>query len=145
MKTSDKGIDLIKRFEGYEEKAYRCPAGVLTIGYGHTGGVYEGQVCTREQAERWLREDLRSAENAVNALEPARPLRQCEFDALVSFVYNLGQGNFRDSTLRRKVLANPDNPTIRDEFRRWVYADGRMLPGLVARREAEADLYFSDM
>ena len=145
MKTSDKGIDLIKRFEGYEEKAYRCPAGVLTIGYGHTGGVYEGQVCTREQAERWLREDLRSAENAVNALEPVRPLRQYEFDALVSFVYNIGTGRFFNSTLRRKVLANPDNPTIRDELENWVYSDGRILPGLVARREAEADLYFSDM
>ena len=145
MKTGTKGIELIKRFEGFEERAYLCPAGVWTIGYGHTSGVHEGQMCTPEQAESWLQEDLKSAENAVNALDPSRPLRQNEFDALVSFVYNLGQGNFRDSTLRRKVLVNPDNPTIRDEFGRWVYADGRMLPGLVARREAEADLYFSDM
>ena len=135
MKTSSKGIELIKLYEGYEESAYRCPAGVWTIGYGHTGGVYEGQTCTREQAERWLREDLKNAENAVNALEPSRPLRQNEFDALVSFVYNLGAGNFSGSTLRRKVLANPDNPTIRDEFGKWIYADGRIQPGLVTRRE----------
>lgn len=145
MRTSDNGIELLKRFEGYREQAYRCPAGVWTIGYGHTGGVYEGQVCTREQAERWLREDLKNAENAVNALEPSRPLRQNEFDALVSFVYNLGAGNFSGSTLRRKVLANPDNPSIRDEFGKWIYADGRIQPGLVTRREAEADLYFSDL
>lgn len=145
MRTSDNGIELVKRYEGYREQAYRCPAGVWTIGYGHTANVHEGQTCTREQAERWLREDLRSAENAVNVLEPSRPLRQCEFDALVSFVYNLGTGNFSGSTLRRKVLANPDNPTIRDEFEKWIYADGRIQPGLVTRREAEADLYFSDL
>lgn len=145
METSDRGIDLIKRFEGYEGKAYLCPAGTWTIGYGHTPGVIEGQTCTREQAERWLREDLKTAEAAVNALEPARPLRQCEFDALVSFVYNIGAGRFFNSTLRRKVLANPGNPTIRDEFENWIYAGGRILPGLVARREAEADLYFSDL
>lgn len=142
METSDKGIELIRSYEGYRDTAYRCPAGVWTIGYGHTGGVYEGQTCTREEADRWLREDLKTAEGAVNALEPSRPLRQCEFDALVSFVYNLGTGNFQKSTLRRKVVANPDNPSIRDEFERWIYADGRMQPGLVTRREAEADLYF---
>ena len=67
------------------------------------------------------------------------------FDALVSFAYNLGAGNFRKSTLLRKVRANPDNPSIRDEFGRWIYGGGRVLPGLVARREAEADLYFSDL
>lgn len=144
MRTSDNGIELVKRFEGYREQAYRCPAGVWTIGYGHTGNVHEGQTCTREQAERWLREDLKNAENAVNALEPARPLKQGEFDALVSFVYNLGTGNFSGSTLRMKVCANPDNPTIRDEFRKWIYADGRIQPGLVTRREAEADLYFGE-
>lgn len=145
MRTSDNGIELLKRFEGYREQAYRCPAGVWTIGYGHTGNVHEGQTCTREQAERWLREDLKNAENAVNALEPSRPLRQDEFDALVSFVYNLGTANFSGSTLRMKVCANPDNPTIRDEFGKWIYADGRIQPGLVSRREAEADLYFSDL
>ena len=144
MKTGSKGIELIKKFEGYSEVAYLCPSGILTIAWGHTSNVHEGQTCTRDQAEEWLREDLKTAENAVNTLEPARPLRQCEFDALVSFVYNLGQGNFRDSTLRMKVLANPDNPTIRDEFRKWIYAGGRILPGLVTRREAEADLYFGE-
>lgn len=144
MKTSRTGIDLIKRFEGFEPGAYLCPAGVWTIGYGHTASVHEGQTCTREQAERWLHADLKNAENAVNALEPARPLKQGEFDALVSFVYNLGTGNFMKSTLRMKVCANPDNPTIRDEFRKWIYADGRIQPGLVTRREAEADLYFME-
>ena len=115
-----------------------------TIGYGHTSNVHEGQACTREQAERWLKEDLKTTEAAVSVLNTARPLRQCEFDALVSFVYNLGRGNFMKSTLRMKVCANPDNPTIRDEFRKWVYAGGHVLPGLVTRREAEADLYFGE-
>lgn len=145
METSDRGIALIKEHEGYRDTAYLCPAGEWSIGYGHTSGVKEGQRCTRDDAERWLRQDVTSAEREVSFQTQGVELRQCQYDALVSFVYNLGQGNFRDSTLRRKVLANPDNPTIRDEFGRWVYADGRMLPGLVARREAEADLYFSDM
>lgn len=144
MKTGTKGIELIKRFEGFKERAYLCPAGVWSIGYGHTSGVHEGQTCTREKAEKWLQEDLKSAEAAVSVLNTARPLRQDEFDALVSFVYNLGTGNFMKSTLRMKVCANPDNPTIRDEFRKWIYADGRILPGLVTRREAEADLYFGE-
>lgn len=143
METSDRGIELVKRFEGYEEKAYRCPAGVLTIGYGHTGGVYEGQVCTREQAERWLREDLRSAENAVNALEPARPLRQCEFDALVSFAFNVGISAFQNSTLLKLVKQGACEADIRAEFGKWIHSGGKQLPGLVRRRNAEADMYFS--
>lgn len=141
MKTSDKGIAMIKSFETLELTAYRCPAGVLTIGYGHTGNVHEGQRCTEADAERWLREDVAKAERAVDAMSPARPLRQNEYDALVSFAFNVGVTAFKDSTLYRKVLANPDNPTIKDEFERWVYAKGQMLDGLVSRRNTEADMY----
>ena len=145
METSHKGIDLIKEFEGFSSEAYRCQAGVLTIGYGHTGNVREGQRCSREDAEKWLVQDIASAERSVNHGTQGVPLRQCQYDALVSFVFNLGAGNFRKSTLLKKVRANPDNPSIRDEFGKWIYGGGRVLPGLVARREAEADLYFSDL
>lgn len=145
MEISQKGLELIKKYEGYSEVAYICPSGILTIAWGHTSGVKEGQRCTREDAERWLKEDITSAEREVLFQTQGVPLRQCQFDALVSFVYNLGAGNFRKSTLLRMVRANPDSPSIRDEFGKWIYGGGRILPGLVTRREAEADLYFSDL
>ena len=142
MKTSDRGIEMIKGFEGIRLEAYDDGAGVLTIAYGHTKGVYKGQTCTEEQAEAWLRSDLEDAENVVNAM--GVELGQCQFDALVSFVFNLGGQNFSTSTLRRKIIANPDNPSIREEFEKWIYAGGRIMPGLVSRREREADMYFSE-
>ena len=143
METSQRGIDIIKEFEGYSSEAYRCQAGVLTIGYGHTGNVREGQRCTREDAEKWLVHDIASAERFVNHETQGVPLRQYQFDALVSFCYNVGGNAFSGSTLLKKVKANPDNPSIRDEFGRWIYAGGRVSSGLVNRREAEADMYFS--
>ncbi len=143
METSHKGIDLIKEFEGFSSEAYRCQAGVLTIGYGHTGNVREGQRCSREDAERWLIQDIAAAERFVNYETQGVKLRQCQFDALVSFCYNVGGNAFSGSTLLKKVSVNPDNPTIREEFSRWIYAGGRVSSGLVNRREAEADMYFS--
>lgn len=143
MVTSESGIRMIKSFEGLRMEAYRCPAGILTIGYGHTGNVREGQVCTEKEAEMWLIEDIREAEKAVSNIKASRLLRQNEFDALVSFAFNVGIKAFKGSTLYRKVLANPDNPTIRDEFERWTYAKGKLLPGLVSRRNIEADMYFN--
>lgn len=144
METSERGLALIKEHEGYRDTAYRCPAGEWTIAWGHTSGVREGQRCTPEDAEKWLKQDVASVEREVSYQTQGVSLKQCQFDALVSFVYNLGAGNFRKSTLLKKVRANPDNPSIRDEFGKWIYGGGRVLPGLVARREAEADLYFSD-
>lgn len=144
METSERGLALIKDHEGYRDTAYRCPAGEWTIGFGHTSGVKEGQRCTPMDAGRWLKEDIAAAEREVSFQTQGVPLRQCQYDALVSFVYNLGAGNFRKSTLLKKVRANPDSPSIRDEFGKWIYGGGRVLPGLVARREAEADLYFSE-
>ena len=145
MKTSDKGMALIREHEGYRDTAYLCPGGVWTIGYGHTSGVREGQRCTPMDAGRWLKEDIAAAEREVSFQTQGVPLRQCQYDALVSFVYNIGAGNFRKSTLLKKVRANPDSPSLREEFEKWIYGGGRVLPGLVARREAEADLYFSDL
>ena len=145
MVTSERGMALIREHEGYRAAAYRCPAGEWTIGYGHTSGVREGQRCTREDAERWLKQDVASAEREVSFRTEGVALRQSQFDALVSFVYNIGAGNFLQSTLLKKVLADPSDQSIRDEFGRWIYGGGRVLPGLVARRKAEADLYFSEI
>ena len=97
---------------------------------------------TKERAEEFLRLDILSAENAVNA--ECQNLRQCQFDAIVSFVFNVGCGNFCKSTLLKKVKANPDDNSIMDEFLRWVYANGFVLPGLQKRRLAEMRLYFSE-
>lgn len=143
MRTSNRGIEFIKAWEGFRAKAYLCPAGVPTIGYGHTAGVSEGQTCTEAQAEEWLREDLAAFERAVTECA-GEGLSQCRFDALVSFTFNVGAAALRRSTLLRKVKADPSDPSIRDEFCRWVYGGGRVLPGLVKRRKAEADMYFSE-
>ena len=142
MKASEKAYSLIRQFEGLRLTDYRCPAGVWTIGYGHTSGVVPGMVITKEQAEELLSQDIVVAENIVNA--ECQNLRQCQFDALVSFVFNVGSGNFRKSTLLKKVKANPDDNSIVDEFMRWIYVKGIVLPGLQKRRLAEMRLYFSE-
>lgn len=140
MKTSDKGIKLITAHEGLRLEAYKCPAGVYTIGYGHTRTARPGMVISKQRAEELLKDDLITAENAVN--NQNLKLNQNQFDALVSFVFNVGSGNFRTSTLLRKVKANADDPSIADEFMRWNKANGRVLFGLVRRREEESKLYF---
>ena len=142
MKTSPKGIALIKECEGLRLKAYKCPGRVWTIGYGHTAGVRPGMVITEAQAEEYLMADLIAFEKHLNGLGLA--LNQNQFDALVSFIYNVGTGNFSSSTLLRKVRANPLDNSIMDEFLRWVYSKGRVLPGLQRRRLAEMKLYFSN-
>ena len=129
---------LIKQFEGLRLEAYRCPAGIWTIGYGHTAGVSEGMKITEVEAERLLLEDLKP----VLAVLPSG-LNANRRAALASFVFNVGVGAFCRSTIRRLVIENPDNPRIADEFARWRYGGGKVLPGLVARRRAEAELYFS--
>lgn len=142
MKTSPKGIALIKEFEGLRLKAYKCPGGVWTIGYGHTAGVKPGMVISEAQAEEYLKADLIAFERYLNGLGLA--LNQNQFDALISFIYNVGTGNFSNSTLLRKVRANPQDNSIMDEFLRWEYSKGRVLPGLQRRRLAEMKLYFSN-
>ena len=142
MKTSPKGIALIKEFEGLRLKAYKCPGGVWTIGYGHTAGVKPGMVISEAQAEEYLTADLIASEKYLNNLRLA--INQNQFDALISFIYNVGTGNFSRSTLLRKVRANPQDNSIMDEFLRWVYSKGRVLPGLQRRRLADMKLYFSN-
>lgn len=143
MHTSQLGIDLIKRFEGFRSQSYLCPAGVWTIGYGTTRikgqPVRPGMRCTEQQAEEYLRDDLEYFEDAVQQLVKV-PLNQFQFDALVSFTYNLGEGNLGKSTLLRK-LNQKDYKGAADEFLRWNKSGGTVLGGLVRRRAAERDLF----
>lgn len=141
MRTSHVGIALIKGFESLRLEAYRCPAGVWTIGYGHTAGVSRGDRIDAQKAEQLLTDDLRQFEDVVNRECPH--VTQNQFDALVSFTFNVGTGNFLKSTLLKCVKANPENVNIRYEFSRWNKANGTVLSGLIRRRRAEADLYFS--
>ena len=141
--TNGKGILLIKKFEGLRLRAYR-DAGlkILTVGYGHTGpDVHVGQVITDRQAEWLLKTDLVRFEIAVDNLVTSA-VSQNQFDALVSFAFNLGAGTLKKSTLLKKVNADPNDPTIMAEFAKYVKAGGRVLKGLIARRVAEAELYF---
>lgn len=139
MNTSQKGIDLIKSFEGCRLKAYKCPAGIWTIGYGHTSGVKEGQMITFSMAEQFLKQDLKRFETSVNNLVTVA-ITQNQFDALVSFCYNLGAMALKSSTLLKK-LNNGDYNGAAEEFDRWVYANGVKLQGLVRRRAAEKELF----
>jgi lysozyme len=139
MKISEHGLCLIKHFEGLRLQAYRCSAGVWTIGYGHTVGVHPGDVIDELQADVLLLQDVAQAARTVNQLVNA-PLNQNQFDALISFVFNTGSGNFAASTLLKK-LNDGDYSGAADEFSRWVHAGGESLPGLVRRREAERILF----
>lgn len=135
------GLDLIMRFEGFSATTYICPAGYPTIGYGHVVKTYEdffGGI-SEAQAQLLLRADIQIAERAVLRLIHV-PLSDGQFDALVSFTYNLGAGALQRSTLRRKVNRE-DHIAVSREFMRWVYAGGKRLKGLVNRREAEVELY----
>ena len=137
MKATDNCIQLIKRFEGLYLNAYFCPAGVLTIGYGHTKGVKPGDEINELQAEIYLREDVEACEIQLNYL--TLPINQHQFDALCSFIFNLGIGNFMQSTLLKKLKAG--DKTAADEILRWDKSGGKVLPGLTARRKAEYDLF----
>lgn len=139
MQISKAGLDLIKQFEGLYLKAYRCPAGVPTIGYGHTAGVAMGQTITQQQADDYLRRDVRQFERAVARLVTV-PLTQGQFDALVSFAFNLGEGALAQSTLLRLLNAG-DYAGAAAQFDRWNKAGGRVLPGVVRRRAAERALF----
>ena len=143
MEINEKGLDLIKSFEGLRLEAYVCPAGVWTIGYGHTKGVKKGMKITKEKADELLMEDLQEFQKGVEKLVSMIKLTDNQFSALVSFAFNLGLRNLKDSTLLKKVSQNPNDETIRNEFMRWIYAGGKPLEGLKRRRKHEADLYFT--
>ena len=139
MKLSLEGVQLIKKFEGCELTAYRCSANVLTIAYGRIKEVKEGDTCTQEQAEEWLTEELLEYESYVNDMVEVS-LLQNQFDALVSWVYNLGPSNLRSSTLL-KVLNSGEYKSVPEQIKRWNKAGGKVLEGLTRRRQAEALLF----
>lgn len=140
MRVSDICFEKIQEFEGLRLTAYKCPAGVWTIGYGHTKGVKMGQTITKAQAETLLRGDLLPCEEYVRGLN--LELTQGQFDALVDFCFNLGTAALQRSTLLQKIRTKADEQTIRGEFAKWVNAGGVRLQGLVKRRAWEADRYF---
>lgn len=142
MKASVDAYELIKQFEGLRLEAYLCPAGIWTIGYGHTSGVSPNSFITIQEADEYLHRDVAAIEMQLNKLNLS--LRQCQWDAIVSFVFNVGIGNFKASTLLAKIRINPDDNSIIDEFLRWVYANGKVMRGLQKRRLTEMKLYFSD-
>jgi lysozyme len=135
------GLDQIKRFEGFSRTVYFCPAGYPTIGYGHVVKDDEDFSADIDEAkgEELLRQDAMIAERAVLRLINV-PLTDGQFDALVSFTYNLGGGALQRSTLRRKINRE-EHAEVPEQFMRWVWAGGRKLKGLVRRRATEADLY----
>lgn len=143
----NKGIPLIKRFEGLKLKAYLCPAGLPTIGYGSTfyengSKVKLGDVITIDRADKLLFNTVAEFEKQVDTFVTSS-INANQLGALTSFAFNVGMGNFRRSTLLRLVNTNPNNPAIRTEFIKWTRANNRVLKGLVTRRQAEADLYFT--
>lgn len=141
MKISPKGIKLIQFFETCKLKAYRCPAGVLTIGYGHTGrDVTAGMTITADRANEIFRADLAHFEHIVEQM--ALPCTQGQFDALVSFAYNCGERNLSSSILLRYHKAGKFVDAA-NEFLRWNHGGGRVLNGLTARRAVERRLYLS--
>lgn len=146
-KINAKGVELIKSFEGLKLVAYLCPANVPTIGFGtirypNGNKVKIGDTCTLAEAESYLRNDLIQFESSVDAL-CVDSLNANQFSALVSFCYNLGAGNLKSSTLLKKVNRNPNDKTIAQEFKKWNKGGGVVLNGLIKRRDAESNLYFS--
>jgi lysozyme len=147
MEVSQRGIDLIKKFEGFKSTAYQDVIGVWTIGYGTTRidgrPVRPGMMCSREQAEEWLRNDvneyLAEAEPYIN---PDANLTQNQVDAIASFIYNIGVSNFKKSTLLR-LINEGDMDGASKEFIRWNKAGGKEFPGLTRRRLAETELFMA--
>lgn len=145
MKTSAQGLKLIKEFEGLRLTAYYDVVGVLTIGYGHTGDdVYVGQTVTEQQAEQLLQKDLNTFEQAVNKLISIN-LNQNQFDALVSFTYNVGAGALGESTLRKRLNSGENtNIAATQELVKWTKGgDGQSIAGLIRRRTEEIKLFCS--
>jgi len=146
MKVNEEGYALIKHFEGCRLKAYKCPANVWTIGFGNTfyeNGmkVKEGDVITQQRAEELAKFII---DQFAVTIEPfiLKPLNDNQFSACVSLAYNIGTSGFKRSSVFKKLNINPNDPTIADSFKLWNKGGGKVLAGLVKRREAEIQLYF---
>lgn len=140
MKTTERLLNQLMVMEGLRLEAYEDAAGVPTIGYGHTKDVRMGDRISEYWAKELLRDDIDEAEQQVKELGVART--EGQLDALTSFVFNLGIGRLKESTLLRVIREGGSKQQIRKEFKRWVYAGGKKLPGLVTRREWEAKRFF---
>ena len=143
MKISDKGIEFLIKEEGEVLHAYKCQARVWTIGVGHTGGVTPNMKITKEQSRQLLKSDLCRFEKVVNETIK-HPLLQHQFDALVSFAFNVGAPAFKASTLAKKINTNSPWAEIRHEFLRWNKVKGKENAGLTSRRKREAKLYYGE-
>ena len=147
MKIDKIGIDLIKKFEGCSLKPYRCPAGIPTIGFGSTYHIDGSKVrmtdkpISEKEAEELLKDTLVQFEEGVSKMVTSK-ITQNQFNALVSFAYNLGLGSLRGSTLLKKVNINQNDPTISDEFMKWIFAGKKQLKGLILRRTEESNIYY---
>lgn len=139
MKISQKGIDLIKKFEGCKLYAYRDSVGVATIGYGHIKGVKMGMSITQQQAETFLKDDIKPVETFLNGM--GINYTQGQFDALTSWIFNLGQGNFKSSTMYKYIVARKSDLEITDQMVKWHNAGGKPLIGLKKRRCDEANMF----
>ena len=139
MNISERGLDLIRQFEGCRLEAYRDGGGVWTIGYGHTAGVRQGDTITQAQADTFLKADVAATVHAVNGMVKV-PVSQCQFDALVSFAFNCGANALMHSTLLKKLNAG-DHDGAAAEFLRWDHDNGQRVAGLTKRRTAEKALF----
>lgn len=137
---NEKGLALVKDFEGCDLEAYLCPAGIWTIGYGHTLSTEPGMSIDETEAESLLREDLRKAEEAVDQLVTV-PINDNQFSALVSFTFNIGAGALQESTLLSLLNAGARSEIVANQLLRWNKAGGEALPGLTRRRQAERALF----
>lgn len=145
-------VNLVKLFEGFSRTAYVDPgtgAEPITIGYGSTryangDKVKLGEIVTLQEAERLLTNDLERRYNAIKGWLPDT-INQNQIDAVVSFAYNCGVGAFEKSTMRKKIWSNPNDSTIHNEFLKWTKAGGRIMAGLIKRRQAESKLYYTPL
>ena len=140
MKPSEACIEFIKGFEGFNANAYLCPAGVWTIGYGTTEYVDPGDTVTEEEACDLLRKDVQEAADAIDDLVDVE-LSQSQYDALCSFIYNVGRSAFANSTLLKMLNQGKSKKEIGPQFLRWNKANGQVIPGLTRRREDEKRMF----
>ena len=140
MRPSKACVDLVKSFEGFRAEAYKCPAGVWTVGYGTTENVHPGDVVNEQEAEELLMNDLTEASGAIDELVDV-PLTQRQYDALASLIYNIGREAFRNSTLLKMLNGGKGVHEVGAQFLRWNRAGGKVMPGLIRRRESERALF----
>lgn len=143
MKASETAIELIKELESYRKHAYLCAGGRWTVGYGHTEGVKLGDKMEKDEAERKLKDRIEKDAAWLSGM--VLKLNQNQFDALLSFIYNVGRRAFEESTLLRLILRNPNDLQIKVQFLRWNKAKGQIVSGLTKRRIRETELYFKEI